>query len=154
MRNGGYKKAAGVFVVHMDDILVLWRVVDGCWSLPGGEVNANEDVQKTAQRELREDTGIAVNLNKLHWLGGHHFDFGNNDLWEFAFYEIVLSGIPDITLNSAKHSDFRWMMPGDILQEKRKNVIFPGLIQVMLDFHYVSPQFAVGGCRVNVRRIS
>jgi len=39
----------------------FWKNKDaGAWSIPKGEFNDNEDALETAQRELKEETGISV----------------------------------------------------------------------------------------------
>ena len=51
-----------VFSKNMDAVLLVKRGGHpflGCWAFPGGFANADESVEQTALRELREETGIA-----------------------------------------------------------------------------------------------
>jgi predicted NUDIX family NTP pyrophosphohydrolase len=48
-----------VFLVHPGG--PFWAKKDaGCWSVPKGEVDENEDRLDAARREFREETGVAV----------------------------------------------------------------------------------------------
>ena len=58
-----YTIGAACVIERDDGALLLVRVVyrDG-WGLPGGLVNRREDIDACAQREVREETGLAVDL--------------------------------------------------------------------------------------------
>ena len=159
MRAGMYREERGravcVFVSHADDILVLCKVVDGYWSLPGGDVEINENAEEAAQRNLRKETGIAVSLNKLSLLGTHELYRGNRDLLELASYEISLLSEPNVVLDPNNHSESQWKTPGDILRDKKGGLrIFPGLIQMMIDFKYLCRSVTTDKCRAEIRRTS
>jgi predicted NUDIX family NTP pyrophosphohydrolase len=57
-----YRWRAGVlelFLVHPGG--PFWKNKDdGAWSIPKGEIDADEDPLKAAQREFREETGLAI----------------------------------------------------------------------------------------------
>ncbi|TVP63544.1 MAG: NUDIX hydrolase [Nodularia sp. (in: Bacteria)] len=47
-------------------IVLIKRRDDGCWALPGGMVDWGEDIPKTVNRELIEETGLnLVKINRL-----------------------------------------------------------------------------------------
>jgi 8-oxo-dGTP diphosphatase len=58
-----YTIGAACVIERDDGALLLVRVVyrDG-WGLPGGLVNRREDIGACARREVREETGLAVDL--------------------------------------------------------------------------------------------
>lgn len=71
--SGKYPKpslTADICIFQNDAVLLIERGGHpylGCWALPGGFANANEPLEKTAQRELLEETGLS--LHDLHLAG-------------------------------------------------------------------------------------
>ena len=70
---------ADVIVLSTDETNAFLRVLlirrknhpfKGCWAIPGGFVNIEEDLDTAARRELKEETGVdAVYLEQLHAFG-------------------------------------------------------------------------------------
>jgi 8-oxo-dGTP diphosphatase len=61
--------AAGVVVREGGRVLLVRRRFDpyrGKWSIPSGFIEYEEDVRSTAVREVREETGLAVEIDALH----------------------------------------------------------------------------------------
>ena len=62
------KVAATAVVERAGLVLMLRRAVEtgyGLWSLPGGYVDRGEVVEEAAVREVREETGLQVQIGKL-----------------------------------------------------------------------------------------
>lgn len=58
--------AVGAIVVHRGALLLVLRdgpPAAGLWSLPGGKVELGESLEEAAERELREETGLDVDLD-------------------------------------------------------------------------------------------
>ncbi|MEZ5668629.1 MAG: NUDIX hydrolase [Alphaproteobacteria bacterium] len=58
----------GVVVIKGDDVLLIRRGKPpnkGSWSLPGGRQDWGETVRETAVREVREETGVEIELVDL-----------------------------------------------------------------------------------------
>ncbi|WP_239153091.1 NUDIX domain-containing protein [Virgisporangium aurantiacum] len=60
-------------VIEDDRILLLNRDTDGprTWSLPGGKVEAGESLAEALVREMREETGVQVQVGRLLYLCDH-----------------------------------------------------------------------------------
>lgn len=58
--------AVTVVVINDDhQVLLVHRVDNGRWALPGGAVELGEDVATTGAREVQEETGIQVDITGL-----------------------------------------------------------------------------------------
>lgn len=75
---------ASVVVLHEGHILLILREDTEVWGLPGGQVEPDESVAEAARREVREETGVIVHIDRLvgiysvpGWLGtgGHNVVF-------------------------------------------------------------------------------
>jgi ADP-ribose pyrophosphatase YjhB (NUDIX family) len=58
-------RASGVVVIEPAGLLLVRRRFDpgaGCWSLPGGRLEEGESPATCAEREVREETGLDVDL--------------------------------------------------------------------------------------------
>ena len=85
MKFGG-KTATAVIEFPENKILLVKRgtvVFKGYWALPGGRVDAGETVEKTILREVKEETGLDVEI--VQRIGEYH-EFGVQDGIEYDYY--------------------------------------------------------------------
>jgi len=69
------KVSAAAMVIQDGRLLLIRRATapwQGCWYLPAGYVEADEDPKRAAERELWEETGLQAQCNTLH--GAYFFD--------------------------------------------------------------------------------
>jgi ADP-ribose pyrophosphatase YjhB (NUDIX family) len=53
----------GVIILREDGAILMERRADnGTWGLPGGSVDAGESLRETVSREVREETGLEVEI--------------------------------------------------------------------------------------------
>ncbi|MBS4194331.1 NUDIX hydrolase [Lederbergia citri] len=64
---------------------------DEHWSLPGGRVALLEKSQVSIEREFLEELGVAIQIDRLVWVGENFFKYGGNDYHEVGFYYLVSS---------------------------------------------------------------
>lgn len=59
---------AGAVVLHQNKVLLVLRgqaPAQGLWAIPGGSVNLGETLAAAAQREVLEETGLAINTGDI-----------------------------------------------------------------------------------------
>lgn len=111
---------ADVIVRCKDEILLLrkpgWdyiRFFCECWCLPGGTMdkadNAHEICIETARRELWEEAGIYVELDKLK----EYINVRYSPFETATIYEVVLNEKPEIKL-SEEHDNYAWVKLNDL----------------------------------------
>ncbi|MGG0655357.1 NUDIX hydrolase [Rummeliibacillus pycnus] len=101
-----FKTEQGIFnyrvvgvLVKEGHILIHKSVNDSNWSLPGGRVKILEQAQNGLQRELQEELGIDVQIERLLWSVENFFKYNEDNFHEIGFYYQV-STDKDYEINS------------------------------------------------------
>jgi 8-oxo-dGTP diphosphatase len=94
------RPCAGLIVVRDDQVLLLRRAARprrGCVDVPGGFVEAGEDLERAARRELQEETGLTVGRTEplgFYWDRYFLRGFGWFPTMNFYFVARWRRGIP------------------------------------------------------------
>ncbi len=62
------KVAVAVFITQRDQVLLVQRKINpmaGCWALPAGFMDYDEDPQTAARREVLEETNLEIVIDRL-----------------------------------------------------------------------------------------
>jgi 8-oxo-dGTP diphosphatase len=97
-------------------ILVLRRAPSmtykaGAWDLPGGHLAENETLEECLAREVTEETGLAIEIDRLlcaNKAAGSYL--------QLIYSCRLASAFRNVTLQAHEHSDWRWASLGAISQ--------------------------------------
>jgi 8-oxo-dGTP pyrophosphatase MutT (NUDIX family) len=95
-------RAAGV--VLRDGSVMFER--GECLFLPGGRVELQETVEEAMARELREELGVPVQIERLLWIVENFFIAGTRQVHELGFY--FLCSPPQLALRFEAGRVFEW----------------------------------------------
>lgn len=92
-------------------VLILKRSMSsknngGKWEFPGGKVDAGEDIDEALLREVREETGLSISLEKV--LGSAESETPMKKVAYLILDAQVLSGSVRL---SNEHTDYAWVEP-------------------------------------------
>lgn len=100
-------KGVNVIINNKGKILILKRssreYYAGLWDFPGGTVEKGETLQQAAAREVKEECGLEIKLEKNYFYIYHYQD---RDLNIYDFKADFVSG--DVVL-SEEHTEFKWI---------------------------------------------
>ncbi|MBM3257490.1 MAG: NUDIX hydrolase [Candidatus Liptonbacteria bacterium] len=109
----------GCYLEHEGKFVLLRREESkthgGKWGLPAGKVHAGETIQAAMAREIKEETGVELEENKLHHLGSLAVRNNGHDL-DYHMFTAKLAEKPEIQISPAEHRDFAWVSPAEALQ--------------------------------------
>lgn len=100
----------------------------GFEDLPGGKVDAHEDLQDALIREIKEETQLSV--GKIELLTMHVWpELDNPDIHykEYLFYAFTAD--TQVKLNPGEHSSSRWIT----LDQINQTSLHPGMKRLILD---------------------
>jgi ADP-ribose pyrophosphatase YjhB (NUDIX family) len=84
---------AAAIAIHRDHILLLRVEPHDFWFLPGGHVEIGERADVAMLREMREETGLDVRIDRLLWIVENFFTLESRRHHELGFYYLVTAPV-------------------------------------------------------------
>ncbi|RSD28792.1 NUDIX hydrolase [Mesobacillus subterraneus] len=78
-------RVAAIMIVD-DHVLIHRQAHEQHWALPGGRVEILEDSQTSIVREMKEELGIEIKVDRLLWFTENFFGYNNKDYHEIGLY--------------------------------------------------------------------
>jgi ADP-ribose pyrophosphatase YjhB (NUDIX family) len=76
--------------LHGDQVLLHRAENDDFWSLPGGRVHLLEPSEEALKREIREELGVEIQVERLVWVVENFFEYNDIAYHEFALYFLMM----------------------------------------------------------------
>jgi len=125
--------AVGAIVIERGELLLVRRGAEpskGDWSLPGGKVEWGETVREALTREVREETGIDVDLVGLAGMAERIIpDDDGEVVWHYVIHDFWARPRSHELKPGDDVDDARWVAVGDLAEMK----LSPGLYEFLQD---------------------
>ncbi|GGH27670.1 NUDIX hydrolase [Paenibacillus segetis] len=81
-------RVAGI-LIHNGKLLLHTTKTDDFWNLPGGRVEFNESTEQALIRELQEELGVTIQLERLVYVNEDFFEYDCKKYHEIGFYYLM-----------------------------------------------------------------
>ena len=114
------RAAVGAIVIKDEKVLLVKRgqpPSEGLWAIPGGSVKLGETLQKAAEREIREETGIIIRAKEPVFI----FDAIEKDEKGHIRFHYVITDLKADYIEGEPRGrsdavDARWVSPNELSQ--------------------------------------
>lgn len=126
-------RAAGV-ILHQDHLLCEYAMQDDFYFLPGGRCELGESSLTTIIREMQEELGLTVKVERLLWIIENFFEERGRLVHELGHYYLLQlpqdASILDVSRSypgceEERRAEYRWL-PLATLSEAR---LFPSFLR-------------------------
>jgi len=111
--------ASAVVTNEHGEILMQRRVDNNFWALPGGTMDFGETIVQTAEREVREETGLDVRVDGIVGTFSdprHIIEYSDGEVrqqFNICFHAILAGGE---LRSSAESTQVRWIAPEQLTE--------------------------------------
>jgi 8-oxo-dGTP pyrophosphatase MutT (NUDIX family) len=95
------------------EVVLTGRTRDGTWVLPKGTPDADESVEETALREVREETGLDVSIIGPIGVTDYWFAVPGERVHKFVHFFLMRAVGGDLSRHDHEYDDVRWVPARD-----------------------------------------
>jgi len=81
----------------------------GKWGLPAGKPEPGENLQQTAIREVKEETGLSVDPALLYYVDRKVFNYKAPGEYAIEVFYVTKALSWQVVINEAEHSEYKWV---------------------------------------------
>lgn len=131
----------GVAVVANGRVLLVKRGREpgrGLWAVPGGKVELGETLTEAGKREVREETGLDVELGEVIW-AGESIGPGDPPEWHYVLVDFVAIPVSGEAVAGDDAAELGWFNAPEAL-DLPLTPTMPDLIQRLVDRRLISSE--------------
>src|SRR5574337_1309183 len=83
----------GGILIHHEHVLCQAAYKEGYWFLPGGRAELGESASVTLLREMQEELGVAMKIERLLYVVENFFNDPNDSSHELGLYFLVTAPV-------------------------------------------------------------
>lgn len=121
-----YHKHVGVLIMNEKGELLFQRrspdkkINPNKWTRTGGHVDSGEEPIIAAQREVKEEIGVEISIDKFELMGIKKVSVEGNKNFTYSYFARVNYKLEDYTIQKEEVSDLKYMTIEE-MEEKYKN---------------------------------
>lgn len=129
--NGDFSLRAAALIINSNQLLVIKHDNFDCFYTIGGRVNINETSTDAVIREVREETGYLLSVDRLVYIQERFYNINNTHHHEVVFFYLMKSA--DVRIENESCMDHQeeklYWIPIDELQNIN---LVPAFLQIAL----------------------
>lgn len=135
--NGIFNFRVAGIMINKGRVLIHRLAKDDFYAFPGGRVEMFETTEETLVREIQEELGIDVRIDRLVWICENFFVYEEKKYHELCFYYLIENldealfekGDKFVVFEGTKEYEFKWVNVKTVENE----VLYPETIRDRLN---------------------
>lgn len=111
--------AVGALVFKDGNVLLVRRgqpPAEGVWAIPGGRIELGENLQRAAEREIREETGVRIKAgDPVFTFDVIERDSDGRVRFHYVIVDLMAAYVDGEPIAGDDAREARWISPGDLM---------------------------------------